>query len=414
LVAVRSKRRRARRRLRVAKRLLLIVLVGILVYGVFNLVSVAYRRVVYPPVRYQQAQAVDTAVFAGQALVLRDELALVAAQAGVLNILVDHGAKVQTGQSLFEIVDKSLLSSIDEQLALTSDESPGEVAPEAVIVERRQQLLHAQQSVRTLAGEVALGVRSSDAGVVAKAMRELTRARQNAQKKEQEYAFVTRSHTLQEERRSALLVQRQQAIHVVRASTPGYLSFVPDESIGALPISEYASVTIDMVRQQRSVVAARPNGERVPAGQAVGVVIDPSHAMLIFEAPETIALPQLVDVAIGDTVMLAQALPPLLTEVEGKVLVPLRLESPPLAPLLQRNVQLVVRPRGELVSSIPSSALVIGEETIVFVKADTGEHLERIVRVVLTKGNRTHVTGLNPLETVVVNPARLPPAVVAP
>ena len=414
MVTQKSKRRRTRRRLRIVKRLLLIVFVGILVYGVFNLVSAAYRRVFFPPVRYQQAQAVDTTVFAGQALVLRDELALVAAQAGVLNILVDHGAKVQTGQSLFEIVDKNLLSSIDKQLALAADVSPGEAAPEAVIVERRQKLLHAQQVVRTLAGEVAAGVRDNDAGVVTKAMRELTRASQNARREEQEYAVVSRSDTLQEERHSALLEQRQQAIHVVKASTPGYLSFVPDESVGALPVSEYASVTIDMVRRQRSVVAPRPNGVRVPAGQVVGVVIDPSRAMLIFEAPEAFALPQLVDVAIGDVVMPAQTLPPLLTEVEGKVLIPLKLESPPLAPLLQRNVQIVVRPRGELVSSIPSSALVIGAEATVFVKADTGEHLERVVRVVSTEGNRTHVTGLNPLEMVVVNPARLPPAVGAP
>jgi len=410
LVAVRNKRRRTRRRLRVAKRILLIVLVGIFVYGIFSLVGVAYRRVFFPPVRYEQAQAVDTTVFAGQALVLRDELALVAARAGVLNILVDHGTKIQAGQSLFEIVDKSLLSSIDEQLALGAEDRPSEAAPEAVIVERRQELVEALLIVRSLAGEVALGVRNNDAPVVARAMRELKGARQNAQKKEQEYALATRSDSLKEERRSALLAQRQQAIHVVRASAPGYLSLAPDEIVGSLPVSEYASVTIDMIRQARRILGEKSNGARVPAGQAVGVVIDPSRVILIFEAPETLDLPELVDISIGDSVMQAQALPRLLTEVEGEVLIPLQLDNPPLAPLLQRSAKIVVRPRGELVSSIPSSSLVLGEETTVFIKADTGEHLERTVRVLANKGNRAHVTGLHPLEAVVVNPARLPPA----
>ncbi|MBS3872546.1 MAG: hypothetical protein KGZ92_04585 [Firmicutes bacterium] len=407
--AVRSKKKRKHRRWRVFKRILLMAFVGVLLYGVYGLGRLVYQRVFFPPVRYEQAQAVDSAIFAGDALMLREELALVTGRAGVLNMLVDHGARVHAGQSLFEIVDKSLLSSIDTEIAREAADRPGEAAPEAVIVERRQQLTEALSIVRSLSSEVALSLRDNETTEMARAMRELRRATENARRRQDEYAFATRSETLEEERRASLLAQRQQAVHVVRANIPGYLSYAPDERVGSLKVSEYMSVTIDMVRQEKSVLRARANGERVPAGQAVGVVIDPAQAMLIFEAPETLALPKAVDIAFGETVVMAEALPRMLTGVEGKVLVPLRLTNPPFAALEQRTVNVVVRPRGEPISSIPSSSLVVGAETVVFVKTENGEHVARTVRVVATKGDRTHVTGLIPLETVVVNPGRLPP-----
>ena len=88
-----------------------------LVYGIFSFGQWAYRVALAPRVKYSTAQAVDQSLYEGKAVVIRDELVIAAPKGGVINILVDGQAKVEAGQPIFELVDQSLLSSIDKQLA---------------------------------------------------------------------------------------------------------------------------------------------------------------------------------------------------------------------------------------------------------------------------------------------------------
>ena len=99
------------------RRLLLIVILFLLVYGIFSFGKWTYRVALAPRVKYATVQVFDQSLYQGKAVVVRDELVVAAPKGGVLNILIEGQSRVSAGQPIFELVDQSLLSAIDKQLA---------------------------------------------------------------------------------------------------------------------------------------------------------------------------------------------------------------------------------------------------------------------------------------------------------
>ncbi|MBT9152667.1 MAG: hypothetical protein DDT35_00889 [Firmicutes bacterium] len=405
-----SKKRRSRRRLRVAKRFLLLGVVAILIYGLLGIGNMVYRWASFPAVRYEQSRGVDSALFTGSALVLKDELALVAPRAGVLNTLIEHGQLVRSGQSIFELVDTDLLSSIERQLTALAVKQTRLAVGEDILVARRHELTDALNAVRALSAELAAGIRVRDAAKAERAWRELTRAQQNVERRHEAYAFATRTEVNEEERRTELLAQRQQAIYTVRAPTTGFLSFAPGSSPGTLRASEYSSMTLAELRATRRIAVKKQNGEDVPAGQVVSVIVDPAVAILMIELPANVVLPDYVDIAFGESTHKARVLERMLTGVEETAIVALRLDKPAFVILESRDIKIEVRPHGVVLRSIPYSAIVSGEVVMVYVQKESGKHESRPVNIVERIGQRAVVTGLLPEELVVVNPTALAPS----
>jgi len=401
-----SKKRRSRRRLRIAKRLLLLGILSLLVYGLVVLGGKVYRWVLFPAVRYEQAKAVDSAIFVGHALVLRDELALVAPRGGALNILVDHGSPVRAGENLFELVDMSLLSALDRQLEEIDRAKPAQVVSEEEVAHRRQQLAEALAIVRNLAADLAKATRFGNASSAERAWRELTRAQRTAKQREENYAFATRTEVARQQRRAELISQRNHAIHTVRAPAAGFLSFAPGGPSDARRTSDYGAVTLDDLRARRNTAPSLRNGDQVSAGQVVCLVVDASAVVLLVEMSSDIVVPDVVDVALGGLVLKAKPLQRILTAVEGVVIMALRIERPPFAALEQRSIEVRVLPHGVVLSNIPTSAIVSEDGNMVYIKEEDGKHSARKIVVVERKGSRAIVQGLSPEELVVVNPGR--------
>jgi len=401
-----SKKKRVRRRLRIAKRVLLLVILSILVFGVSALGARVYRWVRFPAVRYEQVVSVDNAIFVGHALVARDQLALVAPRGGVLNVLVDHGSPVRAGDKVFELVDVSLMSSADKQLRELENADTAHSLSEEEVTQRRQQFALALARVRQIARDLSYATRFGKDSIADRNWRKITLAQKASKQLEKAYVNGNRSEEAKV-RRTTLIAQRSEAIHKVRAPMAGFLSLARGGQAPEIGIVHYESITLDDLRSKRSSFITMLNGDQVSAGQVAGVILDATEAVLVIELPAETVVPEVVDIDLGDVVLQANLLQNRPSGVDGIAIVALRVDNPPFLALEQKFLEVKVSPRGVVLSSIPSSAIVAGEVATVFIKEAEGKHLEREVVVVERKGRNAIVQGLSSHEVVVVNPRRL-------
>lgn len=403
------RQRRKKRRFRPLRRLLLIFIILGLMYGMFA-ASRAVYRLAFPAIRYHKAALVEDPILKGRAVVLREELVVAAPRAGVLNVLLDNGARVLAGQTVFELVDKNLLTAIDKQLAEEAAKATGKAAEtEDVYNHKRSQLAQAQAVVRAHTVRYSNYIRLGSRLEADRVFRELEQAQQTAAKFMQEYDFASRSQEQYEARRKELLSQRQRAILSVTAPVPGIISFSTDGLESSLKASGYRNVTLSALRQVKNEQKSFKNNDVIAAGQAVCTIIDSSSAVLLLEAKSLGALPEALEVTYAGSVMPVELLSNTPTSEDKVSILALRVLSPSLE-MLSRTIEVTIRARGEALCSIPARAVIPrGSGSVVYVRSPSGQIEERLVVVRSTRGKLAIVTGLNPDEVVVTTPQNLKP-----
>lgn len=405
-----SRQRRKKRRFRPLRRLLLILIVLGLIYGLFGAGRAAYR-LVFPTVSYQKAVLVEAPILKSRAVVLREELVIAAPRAGLLNILLDNGSGVQAGKPVFELVDKTLLTAIEKQLAEEAAKVTGKSSEtDDVINHKRVQLADAQASVRALSARYAGYIRVGNRFEADRVFRELQKAQQSAAKLAQEYEFASRSQEQYETRRAELLAQRKQAILTVTAPVSGIVCFSTDGLESTLKAGEHRNVTVEALRQVKNAPKSLKNNDFIPAGQAVCTIIDPTCVVLLLEVKSLEALPAAVDAVHRDKVIPVEVLSITPSGEEKVSILALRVTRPSPELLMSRTVEISLKARGEVLCSIPASAIVSeGTRSVVYVRNPSGQIEERLVLVRTARGRLATVSGLNPGEVVVTTPKGLKP-----
>ena len=396
--------RRRRRRFRPLRRLLLLLVIVGLVYGVYSSSRLVYNNVFIEP-RFRQAILANEPLFAGQAVVLRDEVVVAAERAGMLNQLRSHGSNISAGEIMFEIVDANRLAAIDRQLA---DEAERMAASQAqsseVVAHLRTQVASAQATVRDLAARYASYLRANDSAKAARMFSELEAANRTAQANREEYTFAARSQEQHAARREELQNQRRQAILSVTSPLSGTLNFALDGWEDELSTGEYHSLPLATFRQISRNPRVLVNMDAIKAGQVVGSIIDSRKAVLLIEA-SAIALGGQVEVMYGETVLTASVLSPARQNGADSSLFALRVTDPPASLLTARVLRVSVRPQGETLTQIPLRALVKRDAgDVVYVQAASGGLEERAVHVRQRRARVAVVSGLSAHESVVTNP----------
>lgn len=396
--------RRRRRRFRPLRRLLLLLVIVGLVYGAYSCSRLVYSTA-FPKLRLEQAVLADEPLFAGQAVVLRDEVVVAAERAGMLNQLHLHADNISAGEVMFEIVDVNRLAAIDRQLA---DEAERMAASQAqsseVIAHLRSQVAAAQTAVRDLTVRYASYLRANDSVRALRVFSDLEVANRKAQASKEEYIFAARSQEQYAARREELQNQRRQAIHSVTSPLSGVLNFALDGWEDELRTADYHSLPLATFRQIKRNPRARQNMDIIQAGQVVGSIVDSRRAVLLFEAG-AVALGGEVEVVYGESVLTARVLSAAVQDGASSGLVALSLINPPASLLTARVVNISVRPQGEVLTKIPLRAVVARDNRdIVYVQSDGGELEQRVVHVRQRRAGLAIVSGLNAEESVVSNP----------
>ncbi|MBT9154064.1 MAG: hypothetical protein DDT39_00730 [Firmicutes bacterium] len=396
-----------KRRFRPLRRLLLLLIIVGLGYGLFSCSRLAYRTL-FPELRVQPAVLASAPLLTGRAVVLRDEVVVVAGRAGLLNQLREHGSSVSAGEIMFEIVDANRLAAIDRQLAHEAERmATSQAQSPEVITHLRTQLTAAQAAVRELATRYAYYLRVGDSTEATRVFTELRVAHEKAQASREGYAFAARSQEQYAARRAELQNQRRQAILAVTSPLAGVLNFALDGWEKELRVDDYRSLPLATVRQVNRNPSALENMDALQAGQVVGSIIDPRRVILLMEA-SSVALGEAVEVVYGEVVLTASVLSTATNDGTVSGLVALRVTNPPSSLLTTRIAQVSVEPQGETLTEIPLRAVLTRETgDMVYVQAADGELIERTVLVRHRRDGVAVVSGLGALELVVTNPKAL-------
>lgn len=402
-------RRKKKRRFRFLRRLLFVAVVFMLLYGIFRLGVFGYRSIFVPPVRYAIAQAVEQPLYTGKAVILRDDFPIAAPKGGIVNLLLPEQTQVQSGQSILEIVDQTLLSAIDKQLADEAAELVGVSSQTNDAISFKQsQLATALNDIRDLSQSYAELLGRKETEGATRVYNELVAAHKNAAEIQQQYDYVTRSQEQYDLRRQDLLEQRSQAISLVTSPLQGIVRFQLDGWEAQLKPAKTTEVTLAILRQIKGEQRAVVNGDRVAAGQAVAVICEENAVILMFETKSLLVAPGSVDVVFSEQVLPVHALSKQPTGEEGVSIVAMEIQNPPASLLTGRVVEITVQARGVALVSIPASALVTsGDKVNVYVKTATGEHVLTEVVVSQTLGKSVVVLGLKSGDTVITTPSRI-------
>ncbi|MBS3951133.1 MAG: hypothetical protein KGZ53_10815 [Peptococcaceae bacterium] len=399
-------RRRKKFRFKPLRRLLLLAIFFLLVYGILRFGQWTYHIALAPRVKYATVQAVDQSLYQGKAVVVRDELVIAAPKGGIINILVEDQTKVQAGQPIFELVDQSLLSSIDKQLADEAARILGKSSQtdDAVQV-KKDQLSSALITVRQVTLRYASLLNQKQVDGAKQTFEDLESAHRTADKIQQEYDLVARSQEQYEAKRQELLSQRSMAITSITAPLNGVVSYRTDDLESKLNVVELTDVTVTMLRKIKGIERNVSNGDRVDAGQAVATVINDGHITLLLETKSLGDLKGAVEVVFSGEVLAADIAANIPTAEEGIHIVALQMTIPPATMLDERLVEISLRAKGDLLVSIPKSAIwEKDDKTYVYIPTDDGAHIFKEVLLRQTLSKSVIVAGLNIGETVVTNP----------
>lgn len=377
-----------------------------LVYGIFSFGQWTYRVALAPRVKYATAQTVDQSLYEGKAVVVRDEFIMAAPKGGVINILIEGQTKVEAGQPIFELVDQSLLSSIDKQLADEATKIAGKSSQTDDAVQfKRNQLSSALETVRQLTMRYVLLLNQKLVEDATRAFKDLESAQKHADKVQQEYNLVTRSQEQYEAKRQELLSQRILAITSITAPLRGVVSYKTDGLDSKLDAANIANMTLTTLRQVKGMQVSVNNGEKINAGQVVASIIDVGQITLLLEAKALGELSGDVEVVFSGDVLDANIEANVPTAEEGIFIVALKITTPPEDMLTERLVEISLRAKGETLVSIPKSAIWEADgKTLVYIHTDDGLHTFKEVMLRQTVGKSVVVAGLSMGETVVTNP----------
>jgi hypothetical protein len=360
----------------------------------------------------EAVQVPDNSGISAQAVVLRQETVILADKPGRANLLVSEGTEVETGQRVLELVDKTLLASIEEELSkLDKQASQPSSSGVSRLAELDQRLQTSQTSLLSLMDDYRKALRNQQVEEYRSLYSSLNSAARELAKLQQDRLLLLQGHASVEEQRAELESRRNQAIVPVYSPANGRISFAVD---GLEQVADLANLTptlYDQLRQMKVADHSVTTDSLIVAGQPVFKVATDSKTYLLIDLPEgtaaTIAewakVGVLVDLA-GQTVDWEAGWEQNANLGQDQCLLQI---SPEQEQLLPRFIPVTLHTEGEVLCQIPSKALIVADQgAAVFVLDGDVVHQQAVV-VRAEEKRSSIVTGLEPGMLVVTNPSGL-------
>ena len=410
----RFRKKPKRRRFRPLRRLLLIAILGLLIYGLVNSGLWVYKVALTPRIRLATAElAPQVASYSANAVVVRDEVVVVASRAGTLRHVADHMVEVSANQPILEMVDMPLLLAIDQQLA-EEEKKYLEVAAQSddYLEHKASQLTSALAEIRLLAARYATLLRNQDSSQASTVFKDLERVARSVDKLQSEYEQANRSAGQFESVQAVLLEQRQTAFFTVTAPVFGLVSYRIDDLGSQLRPSNMSSIELDFLRQISDGTTTMEDGLIIAAGQPVCAIITPREVYLLLEVEEgpRLDLESDFEVTVHDELISASFMKRVPTGEEGTYIYLYAVGDAPQVLLENRVVPVDIRSLGSVAVSIPKQAIVtVDGVDMVYGPNDDDIIAEYPVVVREVKGNRAIVLGLTPGQNIVSTPRLVTP-----
>lgn len=358
-------------------------------------------------------QVPDTSGIAAQAVVLRQETVILADKPGKANPLVAEGADVTTGQRVVELVDKSLLASIEEGLAKLDQQSatkPDDTGA-TQLAQLDQKLLQAETALQALMDDYRAALNDRAVSKYRELYSSLNSRGKEVAKLQQDRLLLLQSENSVEEQRAELESRREQAVVPVFSPASGRISFQVDgleqmANLANLNPSLFTNlketkITNYTVAAETAIDAGQPVF-KVSTGRDTHLLVNlPAGALATIQGWSELAVQVNTVGAAGDWPATLQP-----SQQLGGEQCLLKIELPPETEM-PRFLDVTLHTKGEVLCQIPKGALVNGEASSqVFLLDGTVVKAQTVV-VRETGKSSVVVTGLNPGATVVTNPAGL-------
>lgn len=353
-------------------------------------------------------EAQDQHGLQGEAVLLRKEIVVLADKPGIANLLLDAGTTAAIGERILEIVDKSLLASIeddlrklDKQANQPSVDHTDEVARlDERIAEKESKLQDLVNQYRTALAGRSLEQYKDIYADMSRYAQELSSLQQNR------LQLIGTANAIQEQR-EALLARREQAIVAMQAPVQGRAYFLVDGLEQSALVSAIGPGTWDALKTDKGTAAVTRDGDQVAAGQPLFKLVTSDEVYLLVQLGKDNVNSttgwQGVKVqsdALNDKVSFSAEL--VAHQGLGADQLLLKVTEPLPGLYTERIVSLRLFPQGEILCEIPASAL-LPDDASVFVLDGTIAR-KQAVTVRGQAGKNAVVAGLQPGTVVLKRP----------
>lgn len=375
--------------------------------GAYRLIAGWRGRPTY--LTFAQAEQVeDMPGLAAEAVLLRQEVVVLADKPGRVNLVIEPGNQVESGRLVMEVVDKDLLAQIDTEIQkLEKGEQQGN-PNEQSIADIENKLLSAQ-------GELYAAMDSYKQALMVQAVENyntlynsLSQIAKGVVQLQQDHQLLAQSQVATAEQRQELEYRRQQAIVPIYAPTGGAVYFWVD---GLEDLASPTKIVPDLwgqLQAGKSAPVYQTEGDaQVAAGQPVfKVAVDNRTYLLTQVDTDKVEIPpewQTVSVCWQDKVFSARVV-----EHDGLASGQVLLLVEEASMALPRFMEVSLHKEGEVYCSIPVQAVTtIDNQNVVFVLE--GNAVKAMPIEILQQPNKKKVivVGLQPGMSVVTRPEGL-------
>jgi len=344
-----------------------------------------------------------------EAILLRQEVVVLADKPGKANLLLGDGEQVEQGRLALEVVDKALLASIDAELqkieqgsSSNSGANSQELANvETKLIESRNQLYSAGAVYREALRTQAVASYNNLYNTFAKSARSVVQL-------QQDYLRLVQSQGAAAERRQELTERRQAAIVPVRAPVAGTIFYWVDGLEQQAVVNNLKPQLWDQLQAAKNNKCYQTSPDsQIEAGQPVFKIAVGKEAYLLLQLAGDVAeLPADWDSlsvhVLGEAGTTFSASVVSRSELgPGQVLLQTSL---PETLSLSRFFEVDLHKEGTVFCRIPAQAIIsIEDETVVFV-LDGNTVKAHAIEVLRPDKKYMIVTGIEPGVNLIVNP----------
>ena len=412
------KRRKFRPR-KLLKRLLVLAIIFAIGTGVFWLGSSAFRLIASwrsrpALLKIAQAEQVDDIPgIAAAAVLLRQEVVVLADKPGSVHLLIDPGLQVESGKLVVEVIDKDLLAQLDAEIQkLDKNEqqaTPNDTSLKAVV----DNLASTHAKLNQAIADYQAALRTQAVHSYSALYNSMTQTAKQAVQLQQDHALLAKSQVATAEQREQLEQRRQQAIVPVHTPAAGSVYYWVD---GLEEVAKPANIGAELWEQLQAGKQAqvyRTEGDGlVAAGQPLfKVAVDNKTYLLVqLASADAVVPPEWQAVSVcwqneGQEALFSGKVVEHSGLTEGQLLLQVDADE---ANHLPRFLDVNLHKDGEVYCSIPQKAVVNLEgQNVVFVLDDVTVKAHPIdVLQEQTKKN-VIVAGLKPGAAFILDPAGL-------
>jgi hypothetical protein len=321
----------------------------------------------------QAEQVTDIPGIDAEAILLRQEIVVLADKPGVVNLLAEAGAQVDSGHLVLEVVDKTLLAEIDAELQkIDKGEQQGAETNQS-LADVTSKLTASQGSLYEVMDNYKQALRVQAVQTYSGLYNSLTKLAKQVVQLQQDHVLLAQSQVTSTEQRQRLEDRRQQAIVPVHTPVTGAVYYWVDGLEEVATLSKLAPGLWEQLQGAKPEKTYQTQGDsQVEAGQPVfKVAVDDKSYLLLKLSAENSSVPsewESVSVQLTEGEV-QEAFSGRIIEHEGLEQGQLLLSLEAAEPLvLPRFSAVSLRKDGEVFCSVPKQAVVtVDNETVVFI-----------------------------------------------